>query len=312
MSIQRRTFLGGALSGAGALAVGRIPEANGRTEAEKSTPLSTDPVAKVALTDEIHCSRIGMGCGMKGWERQSNLTRMEHPDAIGLIRYCYDQGVRLFDMADLYGAHPLIAEALKDKPRDSYTLISKIWYMPRGLPEDDRPDADVVIKRFLKECRTDYLDLVQIHCQSKADWTETYQDQMEIMEKCKQEGLIRGHGVSCHGNPALDMAAESPWVDALHVRINPQGARMDGGPEEVVPRIEKAKSNGKGVIGMKVIGEGAFGPEPEMMKKSIRYVTQLSCVDAMIVGFEAIHQIDFMKTNVAAALEEMADGEAIA
>jgi predicted aldo/keto reductase-like oxidoreductase len=306
MNLKRRTFLGGALSGAGALAVGRMPEANAQSDTEKTTPISTDPVEKVALTDQIHCSRIGMGCGMKGWERESNLTRMEQPDAIALIRYCYDQGVRLFDMADLYGAHPVIAEALKDKPRDSYTLISKIWYRPNGLPEADRPDADVVIKRFLKECKTDYLDLVQIHCLNKADWTETYRDQMEIMEKCKEEGLIRGHGVSCHGNPALEKAAETPWVDALHVRINNKGVRMDGKTDVVVPKIEKAKANGKGVIGMKVIGEGAFGPEPETMKQSIRFVTQLPCVDVMIVGFEAIHQVDFMKTNVAAALEEMA------
>ena len=38
----------------------------------------------------------------------------------------YDEGVRLFDSADMYGSLPHIAQALKDKPRDSYVLSTKV------------------------------------------------------------------------------------------------------------------------------------------------------------------------------------------
>ena len=41
--------------------------------------------------------------------------------------------------------------------------------MPKGLPEPERPDADVCVQRFLKEFETDYIDLVQIHCMTSAE-----------------------------------------------------------------------------------------------------------------------------------------------
>ena len=54
-------------------------------------------------------------------------------------------------------------------------IISKIWFKPGGIPEDERPDADVVIPRFLKEIGTDYIDLVLLHCVTDRIGTRTSQ-----------------------------------------------------------------------------------------------------------------------------------------
>src|SRR5262249_47419947 len=156
-----------------------------------------------------------------------------------LFRDAYERGVRVFDLADLYGTHPFVMPALKKMPRKDFAIITKIWFRPGGIPEPERPDADVVIQRFLKEIGTDYLDLVLLHCVVSPKWPEELQRQMEIMAKLKQKGVIRGHGVSCHSIEALEAAAREPWVDSVHARINPYGTRMDGPPEKVVPALKK-------------------------------------------------------------------------
>ncbi|MCL2304625.1 MAG: aldo/keto reductase [Planctomycetaceae bacterium] len=305
MDLKRRQFLETTALGTGALLAGRLSAR--AAEAQKIKPVkpkSTDPVALVPLTPTIWCSRVGFGTGMKGYQRSSNLTRMDRDKALDLIRFAYDCGIRMFDMADLYGTHQVITEALQNKPRDSYVLSTKIWGHKNGLPEEDRPTADVVVKRFLQECQTDYVDVVQLHCMMSNQWTTEYAGQMEILERLKQQGLIRAHGVSCHANSALKLAAETPWTDVTHVRINPEGVNMEGTVEEVVSLTQKVHDAGIGTIAMKVIGEGKFANDPELRKKSARFVANLDCIDVIIVGFEERGHITELLANVEAALKK--------
>ena len=85
-------------------------------------------------------------------------------------------------------------------PRDNYTLISKIWWGDGGIPEAERPDADVVVARFLKELKTDHIDLLLLHCVTAPDWPEQLRKQMDILSKLKSQGKIRALGVSCHSH----------------------------------------------------------------------------------------------------------------
>ena len=312
--MKRRDFLRtGAAFGAGTLAVtstlthaAEQSPAELKKQSKPKKPFSTDPCAIVPLTDKVRCTRIGYGTGMRGYNRESNITRMDEEKAIGLLRYAYDKGVRLFDMADLYGTHGIVAKALEGKPRDSYTLVSKLWYHNGGLQEEDRPDPDVTVKRFLKECKTDYIDVLQIHCMMEGNWAQQFEKQMEIMEGLKKEGVIRAHGVSCHANSALETAAKTLWADTVHVRINHDGARMDGSVEGVVDVVRQCHTSGIGVIGMKIIGEGTFSEDPEKRKQSADFVMNLDCVDAIVIGFDEKEHIDELLTNVRAALEKMA------
>src|SRR5262249_54084817 len=151
-----------------------------------------------------------------------------------------ERGVRVFDLADMYGTHPYLIPALKNIPRDNYFIISKIWWRPNGgIPEKERPDADVVIPRFLKELGTDYIDLILLHCVTSAKWNDDLQKQMGILAKYKEKGVIRAHGVSCHSLEALETAASEPWVDSVHARINPYGMSMDGSADKVAPVLKK-------------------------------------------------------------------------
>jgi hypothetical protein len=73
---------------------------------------------------------------------------------------------------------------------------------------------------------------------------------------------------------------------------------MDGPPEKVVPILQKIHRSGKGVVGMKLIGEGAFRNSDEQRDHSIRYVLGLGCVDILNVGFEKTEEIDDFAARV--------------
>jgi len=232
-----------------------------------------------------------MGTGYSGYNRSSNITRAGVAESI--IRQAYEKGIRFFDCADSYGTHPFTKTALKGIPRENYTIGTKMWVYPGGIPEPERPDSQIVIDRFRKELNTDYIDLVQMHCMTNGEWSDQHKRFMEGLENLKAKQIIRAHGVSVHSFDALKVASDDPWVDVIHVRINPFGEAMDQrDPALVVPVIEKFHKAGKGVIGMKLLGGGKLKNESAKIDESLKFVLGLGTVDLIIIGFELPEQID--------------------
>ena len=300
MSMRRREFLEKAAIGAGGLILGC--RADGPLGSSSKPPASPnfDPYETVALgKTKIRLSRVGLGTGMRGSRRSSNQVRLGKEKFGALVRGAYDRGVRWFDLADMYGSHQYLAASMKGIGREKYAIVSKIWFHRRGgLPERERPDADVVVSRFLKELDTDYIDMVLMHCMWAPEWPQQFRKQMDLLAKLKDKGVIRAHGVSCHSLGALTAAANEPWVDSIHSRINPYGAVMDGPAEKVAPVLKLAHEGGKGVVGMKLIGEGKFRDSDEMRDNAVRYVLGLGCVDTMVVGFESLTEVDDFAARV--------------
>ena len=73
-------------------------------------------------------------------------------------------------------------------------------------------------------------------------------------------------------------------------------------PDEVASQIEEMHNAGKGVIGMKILGEGSINT-PDRIDASLRYVLGLGTVNAFVVGFESTAQVDDLlaRTNSAIA-----------
>lgn len=263
-------------------------------KAGQSRYSGTLPVQKVKLgASGLETSLVGFGTGVHAGNRTAFLTRQDKSESLSSLIHAWERGIRFFDCADSYGTHGLVAEAMKEMNRDEITLSSKIWVRGGGIPEPERPDANIVVDRFRKELNTDYLDLVQIHCMVEENWTETQKKQMDILENLKAKGIIRAHGVSVHSLEAMKDAAQSPWVDVIHVRINPYGIAMDKpNPEEVIEVINLLHDSGKGVIGMKLVGDGNYRDEGEKIDNAIKFVLGLESVDMVIVGFESNNDID--------------------
>ena len=294
MRIKRREFIYKSALGVGGLVLGASLPSFAKPDANSFDPYEIIPLGRTGLK----VSRICMGTGSNGNLRASNQTQLGRKKIEALLRGAYDRGIRMFDLADLYGSHSYLIPALKDVPRKDFVIATKIWWNHYGLPEEERPDADVVIPRFLKEIQTDYLDLVLLHCVMSGNWPQELRRQMDGLSKLKEKGVIRALGVSCHSLPALEAAADEPWVDSVHARINPYNVEMDAPPIKVVPVLKKIHDAGKGVVGMKILGAGEFSRSEEMRDASIRYALHLSCVDVLNVGFENQVQIDDFAARV--------------
>ncbi len=307
MEMKRREFLARSIAGMGGVLLG-----SGCMDAAQQKPAKYDPYELVPLgKTKIKVSRVGLGTGMRGGNRQSNHTRMGKEKFDALAMGCYERGVRLFDLADLYGTHPFLAGALKKMRRKDYAITSKIWFRRGGIPEKERPSPDIVVERFLKELKTDYVDLILFHCVTSGQWPQELGEQMNILAKLKKKGIIRAHGVSCHSLEALEACVKEPWVDSVHVRINPYAVKMDVKTIEEIPKVEAVlkamRRQGKAVIGMKIIGEGTFGNSPERRDKSIKYALESGCLDAMVVGFEKLEEV----SDFAARARKVSVGEGV-
>lgn len=267
----------------------------------------TNPLQKVKLGNSgIETTLLGIGTGVHAGNRTSALTRMGKEKSVALLQHVWDKGIRFYDCADSYGTHGYVAEALGKKNREDYTLSTKIWVREGGIPEPERLDADIIVDRFRKELQTDYLDIVQIHCMVDENWTDNQKRQMDILEDLKAKGVIRAHGVSVHSLEAMKAALESPWVDVIHVRINPYGIAMDKpDPAEVVEVIHQLHQSGKGVIGMKLVGNGKLRDQSDKIDHALRFVLGLQSVNMMIIGFEENEQVDNYLARTEQALTEL-------
>ena len=62
-----------------------------------------------------------------------------------------------------------------------------------------------------------------MHCMTTGEWPDQQKRFMDGLETLKAKNIIRAHGVSVHTLEAMEAAAINPWVDVVHVRVNPYG-----------------------------------------------------------------------------------------
>jgi 1-deoxyxylulose-5-phosphate synthase len=264
-----------------------------------STFAAPPPLAqKVAASDAvvlgktgIRTSRLAMGTGTIGYGHHSHQTALGVKGLSDLLLNGYDHGLRFFDSADSYGSHPHVAEALKHVPRAQVTVLTKTF-------SRDAASARADLDRFRRELGTDYLDICLMHCVTEGDWTERYKDVMDVLSEAKEKGVIRTHGCSCHSIDALRAAAKSPWVEVDLARINPIGSHMDASPQEVVSVLKEMKAAGKGIIGMKILGQGDLS---HRVDDALRYALSLGLLDAFTIGAESKSEQEDLLRRIAAA-----------
>jgi aryl-alcohol dehydrogenase-like predicted oxidoreductase len=242
----------------------------------------------------IKASRLAMGTGTNGYGHHSDQTEKLGIEGLSdLLHAAYDQGINFWDSADQYGTHPHLKQALKGIPREKVVVLTKT----RATAADEMKDD---LDRFRREIGTDYLDIVLLHMMTDSDWPAEKQGAMEVLARAREDGIIRGHGVSCHSLRALEAAANSDWVQVDLARINPAGAFMDSGLPTVVRVLQRMHKDGKSIIGMKILGAGRLR---HRVDECLQYVLGLDFVDAFTIGQESQHEMqDLLKRIPAASL----------
>ncbi len=294
--LNRRDFMAGATAAATATSIAATSATGAASAAYPRNALPKNPSDKVTLGKTgIQVSLVGMGTGSIGSGQASNQTRLGIKGFRKVVRHALDHGVCLFDVADQYGSHVYLREALKGVPRENYVIQTKTH-------ATNFANARSHLERYRLELGVDYIDIVLLHCMQKSGWPHDNTGSMDYLRKAKEEKIIRAHGTSCHGMDPLRTSAKDPFVEVDLARINPEGLIMDDKkPDEVASVLEEMHSAGKGVVGMKILGEGRI-KTPERKDASLRFVLGLGTVDAFIIGFESTEQVDDLLKRTTDAL----------
>src|SRR5215475_7427807 len=248
----------------------------------------------------VRVTRLALGTGSVSGQVQRNLGQ---EGFTRLVRYAYDQGIRFFETAETYGEmHSMLGIALKGIPRDSYRLMSKVTTR-EGVEPQEKFDE------LRKLANTEYFDIMLLHWQHTATWpADTHRWQDGILEAQSKRAIL-SHGASVHGLPALRQVPGNQWLDIAMIRMNHKGAKMDaedynthglGNVPEVVNHVKQVRSQGMGVISMKLVGEGTFNREDR--KAAMQFAFRNAGVDCVTVGYKSTAEIDEAIENVNLAL----------
>ena len=277
MKINRREFLERSLV-AGAAAA--LPL--GSFAAEPAIRRANDVIE--LGPNKIRVSRMAVGTGTYGAGQSSNQLRALGVNGVAdMLSAAYEKGIFFWDTADAYGTHDAIKAALKKVPRDKVTILTKTDAMTADKTQED-------IDRFRKELGTDYIDILLLHTRMSATWNEEDKGSMEVMAAAKEKKILRSVGISCHSVEAMQVAAKSPWLDVCMVRLNPAGERMDAEPEVVLPIVKAMKASGKGMIGIKVLGEGSLA-DGQQHNDALRYALTKDALNCFSIGCESLKEV---------------------
>jgi 1-deoxyxylulose-5-phosphate synthase len=269
------------------------------------------PVVKRTAVDQVALGKTGLKLSRLGFGTGSNSGQVQRE--LGqegfnrLIRYAYDQGITYLDCAQSYQTFEWIGGAIKGLPREKLFIQSKIPGKPEKVLE--------AIDHHRKIFNTDYVDSLLIHCMVKDGWTDDYERIMDAFDQAKDKKWIRAKGVSCHSLPALRAATASAWTEVHLVRVNPQGNHIDGMEQTwdkpghdiapVLSELAAMRAKGRGIIAMKIIGNGEF-TQAEDREKSIRYAMSRPELNAIVIGFKSTSEIDEAIKRMNSALAEAA------
>ncbi|MEV0096798.1 aldo/keto reductase [Streptomyces sp. NPDC050738] len=193
--------------------------------------------------------RIGFGTAPLG-----NMFRaIPDEEAAATVQAAWDQGIRYFDTAPLYGAglaEIRLGDVLADKPRDAYVLSSKVGRVildevedpaarqlgekgalfehgrPNKIVHDYTADATMrSVEDSLKRLRTDRLDIVYVHDIAQDfygdDWVAKYEEArtgaFRVLTRLRDEGVIKAWGIGVNKVEPLEMTLDldEPRPDAF-------------------------------------------------------------------------------------------------
>jgi aryl-alcohol dehydrogenase-like predicted oxidoreductase len=218
---------------------------------------------------------------------------IEAEEGARVLMEAFKWGINFWDTSDDYGSHPHIASALKQIQRKEVVISTKT-YAKNGQ------EAKESLKNSLRELQTDYVDIFLLHY-VKHDWVNGCLRVLREMEELKASGVAKTTGISTHSVKVAEKAANFEELDVImaictkisqatidkfpkHIPIE------DGTMDEMFKTLQAAHENGKGVIAMKVLGNGL----PWLVRnheKVIKAVAQLDFVDALVIGMKNLDEV---------------------
>ncbi len=199
------------------------------------------------------------------WAIGSDWGEVSESDALRALHKAVDEGVNLFDTADVYGdgrSERLLAQLKKERSERLYIPTKAGRRLdPHTADGYTAENLSAFVERSLKNLETDSLDLLQLHCPP----TEVYYrpEVFAALDDLKAAGMIQHYGVSVEKVEEALKATEYPGVASVQIIFNIFRQR----PAELFFREARAKNVGilarvplaSGLLTGKMNRESTFG-----------------------------------------------------
>lgn len=194
-----------------------------------------------------------------------------------LMERLAQRGVNYIDTARGYTvSEQFLGEALEGGLREKFVIATKSMSRTK---EAMARDIDI----SLKNLRTDYIDLYQIHNPSLAELEQVLAPggALEALMEAKAAGKIRHLGLTAHMAAVFERALELDWVETVMFPYN----IVETQDEEL---MAKCREKNVGFICMKPMAGGAL----EDARLALRFIRQNENVSVVIPGMYDIREID--------------------
>lgn len=156
-------------------------------------------------TSGLRVSTVGLGCNNFG-------LRLDLAGTKAVVHKALDEGITLFDTADMYGnrggSETLLGEALGERRKD-IVLASKFGMQmdeAGKLKGGSRRYIMAAVEASLKRLRTDWIDLYQLH---RPDPLTPIEETLRALDDLVRQGKVRYIGCS---NLAAWQVVEAAWT----------------------------------------------------------------------------------------------------
>ena len=122
-------------------------------------------------------------------------------DALDSVRVALDLGINFIDTSPFYGrgmSEVLLGIALRDIPRDSYLLGTKLGRYSLTHFDFSARRVDESVHVSLHRLGTDYLDVLLLHDVEFVDLPQIWEETIPAALALKEKGLVRAVGFSCY------------------------------------------------------------------------------------------------------------------
>jgi uncharacterized protein len=226
------------------------------------------------------------------------VMRADNPN---LVRAALDKGIVHLDTAHGYQEgknEEMLGEILKDYPRDSFVISTKVHTGNRDGKTNNRtspPSMKDFTENFeisLQRLGMKYTDILYVHGLGSKEQV-LHKPLLETLKKLKKEGKTRLVGVSTHTNMAevINAAVDSKTIDVVLTSYNFKISN----DQELNLAIKRANDAGLGIIAMKTMAGGFHDKErtkPVNGKAALKIALANENIHTSIPGLVNFEQLD--------------------
>src|SRR5580658_3776152 len=221
---------------------------------------------------------LGFGASSIGQE----FRRIDLNDAFKSVCVALECGLNFIDTSPFYGrgmSEVLLGLALRDVPRDSYTLCTKLGRYDLGHFDFSARRVAESVDVSLHRLGTDHLDLVLCHDIEFVPMQQIVDETIPALRKVQHQGKVRFIGFSGYPQKIFRFICDQTEVDCV-LSYNQYALQNTRYAEETIPYL---KSKGIGII-----NAGPFSArlltnaplpkwlkEPEAVKAAARQAAEL-------------------------------------